>query len=79
MNLLEESVSIPTIYNNDGKHLRCDTYYPHGTTSSQGYIRVYGLAKRSDDTWKLSNSMRRKVRDKIIIKKLITANTGGIK
>jgi hypothetical protein len=57
MNLLEESVSIPLCYG------ECNTYEHHGAT---GCITITGLAKQSGDTWKLSNNMRRMVRDKII-------------
>jgi hypothetical protein len=67
MNLLEDSVSIPIV--ND----KCNTYISH----SGRYIRIYGLAKRNDNTWKLSNSMRRRVRDRIIDSQ--TANAGGMK
>ena len=58
MNLLEESVSIPMIYDNG-----CNTYYQH---ASYGCISIYGLAKRNSDTWKLSNSTRRALRREII-------------
>jgi hypothetical protein len=58
MSLLEESVSIPIIYDNG-----CNTYdYESHIVAARRFITISGLAKHNDDTWKLSNSMRRDVR-----------------